>query len=149
VPFAAGDGLPRTTRSDDRSLGAFAAGEDVSLNSGAAGAGRLRCEVPIVPPRALAGRPEPFLAGRPPDVRPPSARSEPDRGPAGCPPERADGFLELPRVAGGFPVPERAGGFPTPERDAPAFPAPERAEDGFPAREPPALERSSRPRLRG
>ena len=171
--FAAGDGLPRTTRSDDRSLGAFAAGEDVSLNSGAAGAGRLRWEVPIVPPRALAGRPEPFPAGRPPDVRPPPARSEPDLGPAGFA-DRVDG--PWPRGLGGpcapvplrpnvppaspnaatrrgFPVPERGGGFPVPDRDAPAFP-PTRTRTRTPTAPrtasrraiPPALERSSRPR---
>src|SRR6478736_4378743 len=84
-PLAAGPGLPRTTRSDERSLAVLAAGADVSRNSGAAGAGRLRWDVPIVPLRTRAGPPE--------------------RGPAGLP---------EPDRAGGLPDAERAGGFPAP-----------------------------------
>src|SRR3954469_19449191 len=99
-PLAAGPGLPRTTRSDERSPAALAAGAVVSRNSGAAGAGRLRGDVPIVPPRARAGRPE----------RGPDGFPEPDR--AGGLPEllRAGGFPEL--RAGGFPDADRAGGLP-------------------------------------
>ena len=145
-PLAAGPGLPRTTRSDERSLAVLAAGADVSRNSGAAGAGRLRCDVPIVPLRTRAGSPERGPAGLPEPDRagglPELLRAGglPDEERAGGLPEllRAGGLPELLR-AGGLPDAVRAGGFPEPARPevgapparARGAPEPERA-GGFP-----------------
>src|SRR6478752_2919728 len=121
-PLAAGPGLPRTTRSDERSLAVLAAGAVVSRTSGAAGAGRLRWDVPIVPLRTRAGPPERGPAGLP----------EPDRA-GGLPDaERAGGLPELLR-AGGFPDADRAGGFPELLRAEGGFPDPAPVrEGGFP-----------------